>query len=59
MATVIRGVQWAVTTARALNIGVLNISMGAVPFPSSVLNPLDQAVEAAWNVWDRGRDLGR
>ena len=49
LATVISGVQWAVKNQKALNIGVLNISLGAVPFPSSVLNPLDQAVEAAWN----------
>ncbi|HEX4821590.1 MAG TPA: S8 family serine peptidase, partial [Acidimicrobiales bacterium] len=49
LATVISGVQWAVKNQKALNIGVLNISLGAIPFPSSVLNPLDQAVEAAWN----------
>ena len=48
LATVISGVQWAVNNQKALNIGVLNISLGAVPFPSSVLNPLDQAVEKAW-----------
>ena len=48
LATVISGVQWAVKNQKALGIGVLNISMGAVPFPSSVSNPLDQAVESAW-----------
>ncbi|MEY2435129.1 MAG: serine protease AprX, partial [Acidimicrobiaceae bacterium] len=48
LATVIGGVQWAVNNRKALSIGVLNISMGAVPFPSSVNNPLDRAVEAAW-----------
>ena len=48
LATVIGGVQWAVNNQKALGIGVLNISLGAVPFPSSVLNPLDQAVESAW-----------
>jgi serine protease AprX len=48
MATVISGIQWAVTNKDVLRIGVLNISLGAPPFPSSVINPLDQAVEAAW-----------
>ncbi|MDQ1679399.1 MAG: serine protease AprX, partial [Frankiaceae bacterium] len=48
LATVIRGIQWAVSNKTAFNIGVLNISMGAAPFPSSVTNPLDQAVEVAW-----------
>jgi serine protease AprX len=45
---VLLGIQWAIANQRALNIGVLNISMGTAPFPSSVINPLDQAVEAAW-----------
>ncbi|HEY2814022.1 MAG TPA: S8 family peptidase [Acidimicrobiales bacterium] len=49
LATVISGIQWAVTNAKALNIRVLNISLGAPPLVSSVVNPLDQAVEAAWN----------
>src|SRR3954451_2136678 len=48
LATTIAGIQWAVTNQKALRIGVLNISMGAPPFPSSVDNPLDRAVEAAW-----------
>ncbi|HMC72558.1 MAG TPA: S8 family serine peptidase, partial [Mycobacteriales bacterium] len=49
LATVIAGVQWAVQNRGSLGIQVLNISMGAPPFPSSVTNPLDRAVEAAWN----------
>ena len=49
LATVIAGVQWAVTNRGSLGIQVLNISMGAPPFPSSVINPLDRAVENAWN----------
>ena len=49
LATTISGIQWAVANRNALNISVLNISMGAAPFPSSVTNPLDRAVEAAWN----------
>jgi len=49
LATVISGIQWAVNNRGKFNIGVLNISMGAPPFPSSVLNPLDRAAESAWN----------
>jgi serine protease AprX len=48
MATVINGVGWAVANAAADHIGVLNLSLGVVPLTSTVLNPLDQAVEAAW-----------
>ncbi|MEY2590509.1 MAG: serine protease AprX [Acidimicrobiaceae bacterium] len=48
LVTVLKGVQWAITNKDALKIGVLNISMGTPPFPSSVDNPLDRAVEAAW-----------
>jgi serine protease AprX len=48
LATVIKGIQWAIDNKNALDIGVLNISMGTPPFPSSVINPLDLAVEAAW-----------
>ena len=49
LATVINGIQWAVQNQYKYNIQVLNISMGAPPFPSSVLNPLDRAAESAWN----------
>jgi serine protease AprX len=49
LATVIAGIKWAVTNRDAYGIDVLNISMGAPPFPSSVNNPLDRAVERAWN----------
>jgi serine protease AprX len=48
LVSVLKGIQWAIANQRALRIGVLNISMGTAPFPSSVQNPLDQAVEAAW-----------
>ena len=34
--------------ARLLGIGVLNLSLGTIPTSSTVTNPLDQAVEAAW-----------
>ncbi|MEY2403783.1 MAG: serine protease AprX, partial [Acidimicrobiaceae bacterium] len=46
--TVLRGLQWTVANRKSLNIGVLNISMGTPPFPSSSINPLDRAVEAVW-----------
>ena len=48
LATVIAGIQWAVTNQKALNIGVLNISLGTPPLTSTVNNPLDRAVETAW-----------
>jgi serine protease AprX len=48
MATVIEGVQWTIQHAKSLDIDVLNMSLGFVPFTSSVLNPLDQAVQSAW-----------
>jgi serine protease AprX len=45
----ILGLQWAVANRVADNIRVLNMSLGFQPFESTALNPLDQAVEAAWN----------
>ena len=48
LATLISGLQWAVDHEQADNIRVLNISLGFKPFESTVLNPLDQAVEATW-----------
>lgn len=49
LATVIEGVVWAITHKAQYDIGVLNMSLGFQPIGSTVLNPLDQAVEAAWN----------
>jgi serine protease AprX len=49
MARVILGVQWAVDNQQQYGIRILNMSLGFQPFESTVLNPLDQAVEAAWN----------
>jgi serine protease AprX len=49
LSTLISGLQWAVDHVNADNIKVLNISLGFQPFESTVFNPLDQAVEAAWN----------
>jgi serine protease AprX len=48
LATVIEGVGWAISHQVTDNIRVLNMSLGSVPTESTVLNPLDQAVEKAW-----------
>jgi serine protease AprX len=47
LATVILGVGWAVAHESSDHIGVLNMSLGYKPLTSTVLNPLDMAVEAA------------
>jgi serine protease AprX len=49
LGTLILGLQWAVDNRLAYNIRVLNMSLGFQPFESTVVNPLDQAVQAAWN----------
>jgi serine protease AprX len=49
LSTLISGLQWAVDHESADSIKVLNISLGYQPVESTVLNPLDQAVEATWN----------
>jgi serine protease AprX len=49
LATVIEGVQWAVANEATYGIRVLNMSLGFQPVSSTVDNPLDMAVEAAWN----------
>jgi serine protease AprX len=49
MATVMEGVEWAVDNQSAYGIKVLNMSLGFQAFSSTVLNPLDMEVEAAWN----------
>jgi serine protease AprX len=49
LGTLISGLQWAVDHESQYGIDVLNISLGYQPTESTVLNPLDQAVEAAWN----------
>jgi serine protease AprX len=45
----ILGLQWAVVNRLTYNIRVLNMSLGFQPSESTTVNPLDQAVEAAWN----------
>jgi serine protease AprX len=49
LATVILGLQWAIDHEQTYGIRILNLSLGFQPFVSTVINPLDQAVEAAWN----------
>jgi serine protease AprX len=49
MARVISGVQWAVDNKARYGIDVLNLSLGFQPVGSTVFNPLDLAVEAAWS----------
>jgi serine protease AprX len=48
LSTLIQGLQWAVLNKAAYNIKVLNLSFGYHSGQSTVINPLDQAAEAAW-----------
>ncbi|HEX3425832.1 MAG TPA: S8 family serine peptidase [Acidimicrobiales bacterium] len=48
MASVILGIGWTMAHRANDHIGVLNLSLGMQPYTSTVLNPLDKAVEAAW-----------
>jgi serine protease AprX len=48
LGTLIAGLQWAVDHTGSDGIKVLNLSLGFKPTMSTVLNPVDQAVEAAW-----------
>jgi serine protease AprX len=48
LSTLIQGLQWAVVNQAAYNIKVLNLSFGYHSDQSTVINPLDQAAEAAW-----------
>ena len=49
LSTVIQGLQWAVDNESQYGIRVLNMSLGFPPTESTLINPLDRAVEAAWN----------
>ncbi|MGN6473253.1 MAG: S8 family peptidase, partial [Mycobacteriales bacterium] len=46
---VIQGISWAMTHKSQYGIKVLNMSLGTPAVLPTQLNPLDQAVEAAWN----------
>jgi serine protease AprX len=48
LATVIAGVGWVIAHQNSEHIGVINLSLGAIPTESSLLNPLDEAVQRAW-----------
>jgi serine protease AprX len=48
LSRLILGLQWAVDNRLAYNIRILNMSLGFQPFESTSINPLDQAVQAAW-----------
>src|SRR5713226_6821081 len=47
--TVIAAIQQAIALKNQYNIGVINLSLGRGIFESYTLDPLDQAVEQAWN----------
>ncbi|HVT20448.1 MAG TPA: S8 family serine peptidase [Mycobacteriales bacterium] len=49
LAKVIQGISWAMSHKASLGIKVLNMSLGAPAVLPTQLNPLDQAVEAAWH----------
>ncbi len=49
LSTLLSGLQWAVNNASSYDIKVLNVSLGFQPFTSTVINPLDLAVQAVWN----------
>ena len=46
--SIIKGIQWVVANAKAYNIRVANMSIGAVPTTGYADDPLDAAVEVAW-----------
>ncbi len=48
LATVLAGIEWTIVHRTSLHIRVLNLSLGIQPINSTMLNPLDRAVEAAW-----------
>ncbi|MEP7026823.1 MAG: S8 family serine peptidase, partial [Actinomycetota bacterium] len=49
LSTLLLGLQWAVDHQSRYGIKILNLSLGFKSVLSTVLNPIDQAVEAAWN----------
>jgi len=48
LGTLISGLQWAVDHQGRYDIKILNLSLGFKSALSTVINPLDQAVEAVW-----------
>ena len=49
LGTLISGLQWAVDHESQYGIKILNLSLGFNSALSTVINPLDQAVEAVWH----------
>ncbi len=49
LGTLIQGFQWAVDHQSLYQIKVVNLSLGFQTSESSVINPLDMAVEAMWH----------
>ncbi len=49
ISTIIHGIDWAVNHQSQYGINVLNLSLGAMPTGPTATEPLDQAVEYAWN----------
>jgi serine protease AprX len=49
LGTLIQGLQWAVDHQGIYQIKVLNLSLGFQSNESTVVNPLDLAVQAVWN----------
>ena len=47
--TVLSGIEWAIHNKDLYGIKVLNMSVGVQSLMSTRANPLDRAVEAAWN----------
>lgn len=48
LSRVIEGIQWCITNKEALNIKVLNLSLGSTATESFSNDPICQAVEKAW-----------
>ena len=53
---VIAAIQRAIQLKATYNIGVINLSLGRAVFESYTLDPLCQAVEAAWKAGNEGRN---
>ncbi len=49
LGALILGLQWAVDHQSQYGIRILNLSLGFKSDQSTVINPLDQAVQAVWN----------
>jgi serine protease AprX len=49
VSTIVQGIGFAVKNQKKYGIDVLNLSLGAMPTGPTATEPLDQAVEAAWN----------